>query len=248
MAAMITWLRYHNSSSSQVQEMMEKTCKFRASKIREKDKTVLQLLDEYPRLIDTDGMTIAYANKQVNWKQLLHFDGILETDDQESNVALQILPLLFPPRKKKTNSKDGKKGPNKHASVVEAWVSLTIFKYKELQLLTIKNVFSIQIGTNLPSFLENTTKKQPFILGLGERENPEQTFVIERKALPCGKKILKAVDVCFKLFYLLDTDYPWESQNTWDFIQIFIFGLGEGKGKQKSVPSVTLLQNFLNKK
>lgn len=98
LAAMITWLRYHDSPSSQVQEMMQKTCKFRAAKIREeKEKTVLQLLDEYPRLVDTDGMVeqdfrqlfpevcdnlflkwpkifkkiIAYANKQVHWKQLL---------------------------------------------------------------------------------------------------------------------------------------------------------------------------------
>ncbi|KAJ8023129.1 hypothetical protein HOLleu_38224 [Holothuria leucospilota] len=111
MAAMITWLRYHNSPSSQVQEMMEKTCKFRASKIREeKDKTELQHLDEYPRQVEPDfrqlfpkvcdnlflkwpkifKKLIAYANKQVNWKQLLHFDGILETG------KVHIIKRMFP--------------------------------------------------------------------------------------------------------------------------------------------------------
>lgn len=56
-AAMVTWLKYHNTPQDQVRELMRKTCKMRASLIRtDKDKTVGQLLTEYPRLIDTDGM------------------------------------------------------------------------------------------------------------------------------------------------------------------------------------------------
>ncbi|KAJ8050156.1 hypothetical protein HOLleu_03249 [Holothuria leucospilota] len=143
-AAMVTWLKYHNAPADQVKEMMGKTCKSRAAWIRkEKEKSVRELILEYPRLIDTDGMIdqdfrilfpdasnalflkwtqnvqklFDYGERQVNWKNLLKFSGKLDTDEQKSNLVLQMLPLLFPPGMKR---RDGRKGPNVHATVAEA--------------------------------------------------------------------------------------------------------------------------------
>lgn len=256
-AAMTTWLKYHNSPVDQVKEMMLKTCRYRTGKIRsEKEKPLRELLGEYPRLLDTDGMieqdfrvlfpevcdslymkwpnlfkkVLQYADKQVNWKRLLDFSGKVDSDDEQSTIALQVLPLLFPTGSKR---KEGKKGPNQRATVEEA---LRSFVQVE------------KVGTNLPEFLENVVPTQPFVLLLGERNNPEQTFVvIERQTVKCVS-LLQAVDVCSKLFYLLDVQYPWECQNTWDFFQQFIFGLGEGKGRGSISSAVSLLCNFLKRK
>ena len=93
--------------------------------------------------------------------------------------------------------------------------------------------------------MEGVKKTQPLILVIGEEAAPEQVFVIlERQTVKCSS-LLKGLDLCFKLFYLLDIDYPWECQNLWDFVQKFIYGLGQGKGREKSVPSVSLLMNYL---
>lgn len=57
MTAMINWLKHHNAPAQQVTEMMKQTCRYRANKIRtEKERPLRELLKEYPRLIDTDGM------------------------------------------------------------------------------------------------------------------------------------------------------------------------------------------------
>ena len=105
----------------------------------------------------------------------------------------------------------------------------------------------LQIGTNIPELLESVKQPQPFVLLMGERSMPEQTFVVvDRRTVKC-QSLVRAVDMTFKLFYLLDLEYPWECHNTWDFIQKFIFGLGEGKGRSTSASSVTLFCNYLRR-
>lgn len=100
-----------------------------------------------------------------------------------------------------------------------------------------------QIGTNIPAYLENVKNKQPFVLVLGARVKPEQVFVIiEREAIP-QDSLLKAVDLCFKCFYVYDIDYPWQTCNSWQFLQSAIFGI-EGIAKATS-SSVMSLKAFL---
>ena len=106
----------------------------------------------------------------------------------------------------------------------------------------------LQIGQNLPEFLTKVKQTQPFVLLLGDRTRPEQQFVIlERKAIPANS-IIHAFDLCFKIFYIFDIDYPWESSNAWDFIQKTVFGLGEGKGRCNSTSSVLALKNYVTSK
>ncbi|PIK33319.1 hypothetical protein BSL78_29864, partial [Apostichopus japonicus] len=235
-SSMVTWLKYHNAPKERVKEMMERTCKHRTSYIRDnKESSVGDILSEYPRLIDTDGMidqdfiilfgqvsdslymkwtryfpkVLVYVEKQVDWKQVLKFSGEVQTGIKKIGKRKQ------------------------HATVDQA---CRCFIQVE------------KIGTNIPSFLEKVDQPQPFVLALGRREQPEQVFcIVERRALPC-QGLLQGVDLCFKLFYILDINYPWECQNTWDFLQKAIYNLGKGKGRDKSVPSVTLFKNFLNQK
>ena len=57
----------------------------------------------------------------------------------------------------------------------------------------------------MPKYLEEVQNKQPYILIIiGSFLEPSQYFVfVERQALQ-QVSLLKAVDVCFKLFYILD--------------------------------------------
>ncbi|KAJ8017450.1 hypothetical protein HOLleu_45135 [Holothuria leucospilota] len=105
LAAMVTWLKFHTTPQHQVQEMMEKTAKYRLSKIRRAEHSISSILEEYPRILDTDGMIeqdfrmifpevadslymkwakicnaiITFAEKQLKWRDLLNFTGTLET-------------------------------------------------------------------------------------------------------------------------------------------------------------------------
>jgi hypothetical protein len=105
----------------------------------------------------------------------------------------------------------------------------------------------MQIGANIPTILEKNLLTQPFILTTGRPSTPEQVFVVvERQTIPCTS-LLQGVDICFKIIYILDMEFPWQTQHVWDFFQKFVYGLGEGKGRGSSVPAVTLFRNFLEK-
>lgn len=57
LSSMVTWLKCHIAPADQVLEFMAKTAKARAADIRDnKQKKFSDILKEYPRLIDTDGM------------------------------------------------------------------------------------------------------------------------------------------------------------------------------------------------
>lgn len=99
----------------------------------------------------------------------------------------------------------------------------------------------------MPKYLEEVTNGQPFVLILGSLMEPSQCFVIvERKALIQGS-LLKAVDVCFKVFYILDISYPWQCSTTWEFFQKVVFGLDDAGGNSKTSPAVIAMRTTLKK-
>ncbi|KAJ8017823.1 hypothetical protein HOLleu_44526 [Holothuria leucospilota] len=76
---------------------------------------------------------------------------------------------------------------------------------------------------------------------------PSQCFVIvERKALLQASN-LKAVDVCFKVFYILDISYPWQCSTTWEFFQKVAFGLEDAGGNSKTLSAVIAMRTTLKK-
>ena len=143
-----------------------------------------------------------------------------------------------------------------HRSVNHTQICVVLLHCSSEQLITqIRNIIfsryfliSSQVGTNIPQYLEaRILNKQPYLLILGDREEPQGVFVIaERKALP-QKSLVKAVDVCFKLFYILDLNYPWESATTWEFIQKVVYGLGEPNDNTcKEVIAMRACLNIVN--
>ncbi|XP_064628333.1 uncharacterized protein LOC135487954 [Lineus longissimus] len=99
---------------------------------------------------------------------------------EQSVVAMQLLPIMLPPRPTKGH----------RPSVTEAMSSFIQFK---------------QVTTNIPSFLQDLPSGavQPFVLALGDRTSPTQAFlIIEKNALEYPT-LLKAVEACFRLCMFL---------------------------------------------
>ena len=101
----------------------------------------------------------------------------------------------------------------------------------------------LQIGTNIPKYLEECSET-PFVLIVGSQEDHIQTFVVIDGVGLEQPSLLKAVDVCFKLFYILDIHYPWQCSTTWEFIQKVLFGI-EDKHKGKTSPAVVAMRAAL---
>lgn len=245
---MTEWLRHNTTPSSQVHIFMEKTAVKRAEWIRGNTGQDLQkVVQEFPRLFHTPGMVeldfralfpdvsdklcmvwtasyadevLKYASLQSKWQSYLPIHTAkMDSDEKKTNVSLSLLPCILPP---------GRKG-KKRASIDESVASYIDVK---------------PIGTNIPKYLEEVTNHQPYILLLGSLLEPLQMFVIvERKALE-QPSLLKAVDVCFKLFYVLDLKYPWQCATSWEFFQKVIFGLEDDKG-DKTSPAVIAMRTAL---
>ena len=86
----------------------------------------------------------------------------------------------------------------------------------------------------MPKYLDDVTNKQPYTLILGSLMEPLQCFVIVERQVLQQISLLKAVDVCFKLFYDLDINYPWQCSTTWEFFQKVVFGLEDAGGHNKT--------------
>ena len=61
-------------------------------------------------------------------------------------------------------------------------------------------------------------RKQPFILAIGERYSPSQTFVVCENQCIESTSLLKAIDLCFKLTYILNLEFSVYCRNVWHFL------------------------------
>ena len=73
---------------------------------------------------------------------------------------------------------------------------------------------------------------------------PLQTFAVIGGVPQETPNLLKAVDVAFKMFYVLDLEYPWQCSVTWEFIQKVLYGI-DSHHKAKTSPSVIALRTAI---
>lgn len=92
-------------------------------------------------------------------------------------------------------------------------------------------------------FLKSKKKSiQPFILCTGDDiKYPTDISVYFDDIRYQFLHILRAVDICYKIIYLFDLDFPLESEMFWNFIEHFFF---KTKGRH-SFPKVHLLSEYL---
>ncbi|XDV11873.1 hypothetical protein PO909_000675, partial [Leuciscus waleckii] len=195
---MTEWLKKNKQPVSQVEEYMRGTAVYRAQWIRENgSKSLIEITQEYPRLLDTPGMTLG-------------------------DVALKTLPAILPPLPYKTGCKMVRPS---YQEAKQAFVDLQ------------------PVGTNIIQYLEEEEQRRqfPHVLQLGDKLNCSQAFVIVGGVALEQDSLLQAVDTCFKLFYVLDIEYPKPSAAVWQFLQHTIYSVPGG------VPSThcRLLRQFI---
>ena len=88
--------------------------------------------------------------------------------------------------------------------------------------------------------------KAPHIFLLGERIKPQQIFVVVNSRALEKPSVFKALDTCFKLFYVMDTEYPWQCAITWELIQKIVYQLDD-KVSHKTSPAVIAMRAGLRK-
>ncbi|XP_064638872.1 uncharacterized protein LOC135494646 isoform X1 [Lineus longissimus] len=170
-------------------------------------------------------ITYASAGKRGNWREKLGVKDVLN-EDEESVVALQLLPHILPPK------------PIKSSNVVHRPSNLeaanAFIRFK-------------QATTNIAAFLDTVEGEvQPFILALGDRHKPTQSFVIVERNAVEQTSLLKAVDCCFKLFFVLDIAYPASCHIVWEFLQDLVYQVPVRKGQTAISKNVTSLRNYFN--
>ena len=91
-----------------------------------------------------------------------------------------------------------------------------------------------QVGTNLVEYLQEAraSRTYPYVLSLGNDVwNSSQSFVILCGEALEQKTLLQAVDVCFKVFYIFDIEYPKQCASVWQFLQNAVYEMGGDESK-----------------
>ncbi|XP_058651083.1 uncharacterized protein LOC131551888 isoform X2 [Onychostoma macrolepis] len=216
---MTEWLKNNIWPLSQVEQYMKETSIHRAKWIRDNGtKTMMEIFKEYPRLLDTPGMDkiLQFASREKQSLDLLSSVELMSAETQ-SDVALQVLPVVLPTSVYKIGRKT----------------------FKPTFIETRKAFIDIQpIGTNMAEYLRSKNSEFPHVLMLGDNQCFQAFAVINGEALE-QNTLLAAVDVCFKAFYVFDIDYPKQCSTVWQFLQTVVYGLSGDE-----TPTMRVLRAF----
>ncbi|XP_052449210.1 uncharacterized protein LOC128011128 [Carassius gibelio] len=243
---MTEWLKNNIWPASQVEHYMKETVIQRAKWIRDHgSKTIMEIVKEYPRLLDTPGMIsqdflilnpdsaskltenwvpvfkdkiLQFASKEKQALELLQNIEMMSSERQ-SDIAVQVLPVVLPTHVYKIGRK----------------------MCRPTFLETRRAFIDIQpIGTNMAEYLRSKESIEfPYILMLGDNQCFQAFTIINGAALQ-QSTLLAALDVCFKAFYIFDINYPKQCSLVWQFLQTVVYGLpGE------ETPAVRVLRAFI---
>jgi hypothetical protein len=97
----------------------------------------------------------------------------------------------------------------------------------------------------MPKYLEENSSDEPHVLAHGSVYNSHQVFVVSKGRALEKPNLLTAIDTCFKVFYIMDIEYPWQCGITWEFFQKIIFGLEDRSKHNKTAPSIISMRAAL---
>ncbi|GAA6107811.1 uncharacterized protein LOC107707121, partial [Tachysurus ichikawai] len=215
---MTEWLKNNIWPASQVELYMKETAIQRAKWICDHgSKTIMEIVQEYPRLLDTPSMIsqdflilnpdcaskLQFASKEKQALELLHNIEMMSAERQ-SDIAVQVLPVVLPTHVYKIGRK----------------------MFRPTFLETRKAFVDIQpIETNMAEYLRSKESIEfPYILMLGDNRCFQAFTIINGAALQ-QSTLLAALDICFKAFYIFDMNYPTQCSLVWQFLQTVVYGL-----------------------
>ncbi|XP_041485412.1 uncharacterized protein LOC121431777 [Lytechinus variegatus] len=246
------WMKHNSSPENVIAQKMRRTAVRRYEWIRGNPRpSTADILQKYPRLLDAGmidqdfELTIEDAAPGALFKmwpklcgQILEFAekvhpgyrkvlgvGVNQklTQSQQENLAFSTLPVILIGRTQ------GKRGKCSVLQSLESFINLQ------------------PEGTGMECF--STTgvigRPQPFVVVIGSRINPVQTFVmVERKSMSFNT-LTKAVDFCFKAMSVLDVTYQPQCHAVWDYLQQGVYSIKSGPPMGASARE---LLSFLSRK
>lgn len=129
--------------------------------------------------------------------------------DSKTAVIFYLLHSVFIPTSKKTKRDEN-----------------GIISMKKFSIHDSQKTFIILAKTavELEELLSKiTTVIQPCLLVIGDINNPKQIMVYFDGIKYVINTIIKAIDICFKIFHVFNIEYPIESSNFWLFIQKYYY-------------------------
>ncbi|XP_051168699.1 uncharacterized protein LOC127286345 [Leptopilina boulardi] len=162
---------------------------------------------------------INVSKKRGKSRQYVELNEMLEKNKRLINegnielVALILLPYLLGSSYRK-RKKDSIWTPSKQ-DVLDSFI-LHIETYEELILYQERK---------RKIYLEENINFQPYPVLCGSLDKIHSSFVIINDVEYLIDTPLKAIDICFKAFFALNTNYPLESKGCWVFLQKFVFNI-----------------------
>ncbi|XP_071787462.1 uncharacterized protein [Asterias amurensis] len=232
----IQWLKDNTEPATKVIDYMRDSLKYRREWINDKARTVREIIAEYPRLLDEGMIEEEYkmmypdhADRLMDnwtsikssiiefgiqhcsvWKEVLQLtcsDYATLSEDQQTNLSLFFLPLIFEGQRKAAGGRCSSSNASKREAFIDTQPDIT----------------------NIPAYLkkiDSEKRPQPFILALhrdvSELQPTDIFVIVEKQALP-QSSLLKAVDICYKLHFVLDCSYQDSCKGLWSFFQSFVF-------------------------
>ncbi|XP_034234972.1 uncharacterized protein LOC117641606 [Thrips palmi] len=175
---------------------------------------------DFQRKCDTDWPKfISFIESELRKVKDLEFPAEFQTNDERTVTVLEHLAFIFKPRV--MPKPEGERPKSKSVGI---WKP----SRKEVQLSFVLRVDDIKNIKEIVSSRRNVLNKyghtlQPFVLLVGSPHNIRQSFVMLDDLRWPVSPPLKAVDVCFKLFFVLRAGYPVESRHIWLYIQHCVY-------------------------
>lgn len=92
-----------------------------------------------------------------------------------------------------------------------------------------------QIDEHLNFLKSRQISIQPFVIGIGENLFKIDKFYVYLDGMKFNFNTgIRAIDICFKSFFLFKLKYPEASENFWNFIQRKFYGIEKGKINTKT--------------
>ncbi|KAI0221940.1 hypothetical protein LSAT2_026801, partial [Lamellibrachia satsuma] len=138
------------------------------------------------------------------------------SQEEIAATVLVLLPSLLPPRPVATLKSRKKKWKPSIAEGRKAFIDLQ------------------KRGTDLAAYLRKRREecqkrgvtRQPQILALGDTILvAKEFFLLYEEVIYEVDSLVKAVDICFKIFFVLNAQYPAEAADVWTFIQKGLFNI-----------------------
>ncbi|KAJ8031513.1 46 kDa FK506-binding nuclear protein [Holothuria leucospilota] len=254
------WMKANCNPASQVEEYLKKTAIHRQHMVQDTpgiEPSVI--IREYPRLLENPEVILQdfqllypqFANNLFNhwsaaladrcikqcdvesptWRRKFLINSVdALTEDIKWNLSFQLLPMLLPAS---AFRESGKTVMPNNEEYERAFIDVR------------------PVGTDLPQYLQEIKESgkqslQPFILLIGERINPSQQYVIVENHAIEQSSLAQSVDLCFKLFFVLNMEYPLVCIHIWEFLHVAVYKIPLGPKIWKTSSNVRYLKSVLN--